>query len=188
MILLLAATLLLTLPQLADAHGLMQVPVTWYDDGGRIGNQTKYQCNPKCLFYPENILGPDCGCYWFSNNTEIPGEAVLEPDSPLLTFKYHKKEFDTSKYPWMAPGTAEVFSPCGIYGGNPKGCPEGDPRKGACPGAGYAHGPDAREWEFKNVVVTPYKVGEDIEVIWGINSNHGGGYSYRLCKLPEVCV
>jgi hypothetical protein len=27
--------------------------------------------------------------------------------------------------------------------------------------------------------------GTDVEVAWAITANHGGGYAYRLCKLPD---
>ena len=30
-----------------------------------------------------------------------------------------------------------------------------------------------------------YKVGGTIETVWSMRNNHGGGYAYRLCPLPE---
>ena len=35
------------------------------------------------------------------------------------------------------------------------------------------------------MIVTLYFRGDLAEVGWGMNANHGGGYSYRLCKIPE---
>ena len=62
---------------------------------------------------------------------------------------------ETSKNPWMAPGSAPVFSPCGIAGGNPfgiEGC-EGDPTE-FCTWGGYAYGPDARHWTGLKEAIT----------------------------------
>jgi len=93
-----------------------------------------------------------------------------------------------SHHPWRAPGTAPVHSGCGIAGGNPNGCPSDAPpgQGGNCPGGGYGYGPRAEDFPFRNIVTTTWTAGESVEVGWGITANHGGGYSYRLCKLgPE---
>jgi len=42
--------------------------------------------------------------------------------------------------------------------------------------------------EFPDVISTEWKLGGTAEVGWGIIANHGGGYSYRLCKAPEEGV
>ena len=33
--------------------------------------------------------------------------------------------------------------------------------------------------------VTHWKIGKIVEVAWAIRANHGGGYQYRLCKMPN---
>ena len=38
------------------------------------------------------------------------------------------------------------------------------------------------------IKVTEWKRGTKTEVAFGITANHGGGYSYRLCKVPEEGV
>jgi len=43
---------------------------------------------------------------------------------------------------------------------------------------------DARDVDFPEVVTSTYRSGSVIETVWGISANHGGGYSYRLCRLP----
>ena len=81
-----------------------------------------------------------------------------------------------------------MYSGCGVAGGNPFGCPldAGPGEGGNCPGGGYGYGPRAEDFPFRNIVTTNWRVGEIVEVGWGITANHGGGYSYRLCKLgPE---
>lgn len=88
----------------------------------------------------------------------------------------------TKQHPWRAPGTARVDSPCGVLGGNPQGCPRGNPSHDGCPEGSWGRGPDARSVHFPNVVVTEWEKGSVVEAAWGIGANHGGGYTYRLCK------
>ncbi|KAK3257674.1 hypothetical protein CYMTET_33251 [Cymbomonas tetramitiformis] len=89
--------------------------------------------------------------------------------------------------PWRAPGSAPVFSPCGIAGGNPLGCPVGakQPVGTPCPGGGDAYGSDALNTSFPEAITTEWIAGSVVEAGWGIQANHGGGYSYRLCKRSE---
>merc|ERR1739844_752850 len=99
-------------------------------------------------------------------------------------------DIDWTKHnPWRSPGSAQVYSPCGNAGGNPLGCPVGTPRGEGmdCPGGGYSHGPNAEDYfeRLEDVYVTEWEVGSVVEVAWGIIANHGGGYSYRLCKVPD---
>merc|ERR1712055_503451 len=70
-----------------------------------------------------SIPDKESGLYqtWFANYTFIPGEKTLDPSVrsyPQLD-KYGNKAMD--KNPWMSPGSAPVFSPCGALGGNPEG-------------------------------------------------------------------
>ena len=55
-------------------------------------------------------------CMWYTNYTHIPSEPTLTPE--LRTFP--KVEAWAEEYiarnPWMAPGSAPVFSPCGAAG------------------------------------------------------------------------
>jgi len=48
---------------------------------------------------------------------------------------------------------------------------------------GYGWGPDARNYKFRDVVETTWKRGSIVDVAWGMWANHGGGYSYRLCRV-----
>lgn len=96
----------------------------------------------------------------------------------------------TKRNPWRAPGTAVIQSPCGVFGGNFNGCPgAGDNPEffpfGDCPGGGSSYGPKAETINFPNVAFTPWQAGSTVEVGWSVSANHGGGYSYRLCKIPE---
>jgi len=176
--------LLLHLATSCHAHGAMQWPPTWFDANGTCG------------------LGAGCfneGVMWFTNNTQIPGEPTIPDGSELITYPKIKGSYPGSgglnvkKNPWRAPGSAAVFSPCGIAGGNPHGCPAGakQPVGAECPGGGTAYGADAVTLPFSQATTTVWKVGAVVEAGWGIRANHGGGYSYRLCKrgeaLTEAC-
>lgn len=144
-------------------------PSTWFDPYGRVGQNSYQQC----------ITG---ACMWFSNYTFVE-EKTLPED--LRTYRDAGTYFDRN--PWLSPGKAEIFSPCGIDGGNPNGCggvPQGQP----CPGGGTAYGPDARKVKFNGVKTTNWKRGSVQEAAWSIIANHGGGYSYRLCRVPAEGV
>merc|ERR1711894_460709 len=64
-----------------------------------------------------------------------------------------------SRNPWLAPGSAPVFGPCGAAGGFPRGCPWGAPRRladdcGQEAGSmgGFSYGALGHEHEFPDVV------------------------------------
>merc|ERR1719187_1406342 len=126
-------------------------------------------------------------CYWYTNYTHIPGEVTLDPSMrthPQLE-EYGDEKYD--KRPWMEPGTAPVYSPCGALGGNPLG-PVGSSEE-IFDNAGWSYGPLAEDYYmspgFPDVVTTEWKAGSVVEASWWNWANHGGGYSYRLCKVPE---
>merc|ERR1712126_392828 len=107
-------------------------------------------------------------------------------------------------YPWSAPGTAPVFSPCGAMGGHPYGCSGvlmdefriakefgdlcpcvGEHRGSEYMGCGgFAYGGLAHEYDWPNAPITKWQTGSVQPVAWWTNNQHGGGYSYRLCKTP----
>jgi len=95
------------------------------------------------------------------------------------------------KHPWAAPGRApNLGGGCGIHGGNPYGCPAGQDDRApgsVCPQNGdrgtWTYGSSALEIEFPEAKTTKWSRGSTVPVaflaIW-----HGGGYTYRLCKMP----
>ena len=106
-------------------------------------------------------------CEWYSNFTHITVPPTIPNKSPLRTYKDVLGTDWTKANPWRAPGTAAVFGPCGIDGGNPEGCPVGNPKGSGCAGGGYGHGPDAREINFTSVLTTEWRAGEVVDVAWG---------------------
>lgn len=161
----------------AASHGVMQMPPSWI-----MGN----------AYDNADYIPGACasnGCRFFSNYTFIE-EPTIGRDSPLRTeLDFVPEDGDwTQSFPWRAPGRAPVFSPCGIAGGNPNGCGGSDvcvecDEDGHCAGGGYANGPDMRT--LNQGIVTHWPRGGVVEVGWSMAANHGGGYSYRLCRRPE---
>jgi len=109
-------------------------------------------------------------------------------------YKYSSWKCARYKHPWAAPGLApNLGGGCGIHGGNPYGCPAGNdtrPPGSVCPqgrtdgGRGtWTFGSSALEIEFPEARTTEWSRGSTVPVgflsIW-----HGGGYTYRLCKMP----
>lgn len=117
---------------------------------------------------------------YFNNDTHIETDTL-----PLSARTYFGTVFGSvdvfGHNPWRSPGSAPLASPCGVGGGNPRGCGGAT----VCPGGGYAYGTDARLMDFPNAVTSKWVAGTVVEAAWGIVANHGGGYSYRLCKVPE---
>jgi hypothetical protein len=161
---------------LSEQHGIMQMPLPW-----QLGNVHEDLGQNSCA---------SGGCNWFTNFTTIPkGQAPTIPqNSPLRTFSDLPPLFEdwTARNPWRAPGTAKVYSPCGADGGNPEGCVQNDGTMGPCTtdDGGFGYGIDGRSLGG-NGVVTSWQSGSVVEVGWSVRSNHGGGYSYRLCKKPS---
>jgi len=159
----------------ANGHGNMVWPATWFDPNGAHGAESYGTC----------ATG---GCMWFTNNTFVK-EITMPRDSEAHTYR----DIITGNTPWNAPGSAMIYSPCGVQGGNPDGCPVGASQKRGdqCPGGGSAYGPKAEKvyyTELRNILSTKWKSGSVVEAHWGIQANHGGGYQYRLCKVPEAGV
>jgi hypothetical protein len=132
-----------------------------------------------------------CISQWYTNATTVPANATIIPDSSdLITFQKLCRSDDPSdqaacadmrRNPWRAPGSAFVASPCGIDGGNPNGCPKGNPGRNGCGPGGYGHGMDGR-YLLGNSAPPTWKAGSVAEVAFGVTRNHGGGYQFRICR------
>jgi len=170
-------------------HGNMIWPPVWQDSNATYG-LTKYS-----IF----SIGNDLNWYddpqkngnvlmWYSNKVNIPED--VEPILPdyMRTWANSTPEIQEqiARHPWKAPGSAQIFSACGIGGGNPLGCPVGEPMGPGqdCEGGGWSYGPRAEDTEFEDIPITVWERGSAQEVAWLMDANHGGGYSYRLCKIP----
>merc|ERR1711962_1531919 len=179
---------LLLLPASAFGHGNMVWPPVWWDVRGEIGLKGAHSCQAGWQYtFQGDPHKRGTNCHWFTNDTEIVGEPTLEP--ALWTFPNVESwaEQRLERHPWRAPGYAPLYSPCGVAGGNPLGCPKGAASGPGsdCHNGGFSYGPKAEEMDFEDPVTTEWIAGTNQVVGWGIIANHGGGYSYRLCKLPQ---
>jgi len=163
-------------------HGNMAWPPTWLEGQAEVPSELES--------YKTCSTG---SCMWFNNLTMIDIPPTIAADSPLRTYNITYNGYDIfTMTPWRAPGYAgPIFSPCGVQGGNPYGCPPNDPNGKDCPGGGFGFGIDARKAYMDGAFrpqVTNWKRGSVQDVLWNIKANHGGGYAYRLCKVPPAGV
>jgi len=177
-------------------HGNMIKPHVWMRphnmDGNHIG------CGvldlPHTEFEDVRHHEPDCLNYWYSNDVRIPGSPSIpdhmsQPEVKCIGQAGHNEHEHPLEFPWWAPGTAPVYGSCGTLGGIPAGC-HGDysGKFGDCCSDhcdGFALGLNAEEYEWEDIPVTRWAAGSVQEVQWYVSANHAGGYSYRLCKMPE---
>lgn len=86
--------------------------------------------------------------------------------------------------PWRAPGSSGIPDPCGVAGGM-----DGRPSPQHNFDIDFVNTTHAKSgmrgsslpWRDMGTV---WRAGDVVEVSWTFNANHGGGYYYRLCKLP----
>ena len=177
-----------------EGRGLDEVYMKWVSTGG---DWESTQVDPKTGRRIDNVKA------WSTDQAYTYGhgqDETLEKTAP------HTNDVDCTdaypgipyswkcarrKHPWAAPGRApNLGGGCGIHGGNPYGCPAGNdtrPPGSVCPPDGnrgtWSFGSSALEIEFPNAKTTKWSRGSTVPVanlaIW-----HGGGYTYRLCKMP----
>ena len=176
----------------AFAHYAMNKPSTWQDGNETWGMRDGWRAAGCTGASPPPGEEPVIGCVsqWYTNFTFIPGNATVPDCSELITFQKLCRSRDPleraacasmRRNPWRAPGSASVASPCGIDGGNPDGCPAGNPGDSGCGAGGHGHGKDGRHL-LGNSAPPLWKAGSVVEVAFGVTRNHGGGYQYRLCR------
>jgi len=174
---------------LVSGHGNMIHPPVWFDRGGkRNGIGCKVLDLPETEWETENGERATCLDFWYSNQVTTQEGPTLTGDvtQPEVTCHGHENPHNN----WFAPGTAPVFGPCGTMGGNPYGCPKGNGTEefgDICnPGGGFAMGKNAEQYDWPGQIpVTEWLAGSEQEVIWHVDANHAGGYSYRLCKISH---
>jgi len=193
-----SAKICVSLVPFVNGHGNIVWPRAWWD-GGDVNMYSGHSGdNGAAMWFVDNVVIP---------TTQTQTNAVSNTD-PMRTYydiNIHKIDPRYPNYPidiytnhaWRAPGTTQVDSPCGSYGGNPYGCwtDTTHTKHEECsddPG-NVAFGPDARDYygNWTNIPNTRWKAGQQVEVAWQVVANHGGGYSYRLCprssELSEEC-
>uniref|UniRef100_A0A7M5WWF6 Uncharacterized protein n=1 Tax=Clytia hemisphaerica TaxID=252671 RepID=A0A7M5WWF6_9CNID len=189
--------------QHVDSHAAMLEPLSWLEfkqwiqmqDGSWVFDYVGTKSRKQCLAgenIPKNVIcngkytcedfkSPGLTCFWYKNNTRITEPTIFDPE--LRTYPHAPNQDEILTHPWRAPGTAPIDSPCGVAGGNINGCIGGKCSQNR---GGFGFGPKLVDVNMPyDFVVTEWVRDTVVEVIWGIFANHGGGYSYRLCKLPE---
>ena len=118
--------------------------------------------------------------YWFSDLTHMEGNATIaDTNCSLLTTQCAGSPrceqegcagSRLARMPWRAPGSAVLTGgPCGTIGWD-----------GAVPKGAIMRGTDL----LPSTEPPVWRIGGVEKVAWGLAVNHGGGYSYRLCKAP----
>merc|ERR1712166_1199560 len=98
----------------------------------------------------------------------------------------YKEDDWTKHHPWRYPGSAPVEDACGISGGW-YSTSESSPTHAQMSGWGVPQGEKGSNSSFDAPLIyrTQWVAGSQVEVAWGIQANHGGGYQYRLCPANE---
>jgi hypothetical protein len=135
---------------------------------------------------------------WYEQESPLPnGQQPLLPNYMRTMAGGHTVEISGgfAATPASAPGRSQVSSPCGLMGGTLEGTMNAIKRLQS---EGYdfsnlneaearrkGYGRDSRSSDFKDVLSTKWVQGSLVEVGFGINANHGGVYSYRLCRRSD---
>jgi hypothetical protein len=147
-----------------DAHGVLTVPISRslrLATNASDGRQFAGEC-------PGGTA-----CTWYNQRVVIPGETT-NCDRAYRTMGVACGDENPIDFPcvagaavpWCAPGTAPVYSPCGIFSG----------------GFG-SRGRDMRD--IDGTSQSEWQAGSVQQVAWAITANHGGGFAYRLCSKAE---
>jgi len=192
-----------------SAHGGMMWPPTWQDGFGR---PIEALTNDSVFSLPV-VKDPNSGravvnikswltdqAYTGGVGDEFKGIGPVTNDNNKKLPTKDRCRGNCVKYrnPWAAPGQApSLGGGCGVFGGNPWGCPAGKdtrPPGSQCGqdkpiGRGKrgtsSFGTDARLFDFPQMITTEWQVGSTQEVVWTSSGAHRGGYTYRLCKMPN---
>merc|ERR1711990_932088 len=193
----------------ASAHGGMMWPPTWQDGFGR---PVEALTNDSVFSQPI-VRDPNSGravvnikswltdqAYTGGVGDEFKGIGPVTNDNNKKLQPGDRCRSNCVKYrnPWEAPGQApSLGGGCGVFGGNPLGCPAGKdnrPPGSVCGqdkpiGRGKrgtsSFGTDARLFDFPQMITTKWQVGSTQDVVWATSGGHRGGYTYRLCKMPK---
>jgi len=161
-------------------HGVLTLPAS--RNGGSIKTAAAYE------------TGQSGQHSWYTLGSPIPGPATTCGTKYVTAVPCSESPYE-SRTPWRAPGTADVFSPCGAWtstipnarldanalGPYPR-CPA---QCGTCCKnvTEYATLHDGRD--LPKTKRTVWKAGATAEVGWAALYNHGGGYAYRLCPAND---
>ena len=94
-------------------------PAAWWDRGGQVGLKPGHSCAAGAEYtFAGDPEKKGLSCMWFTDNTQIKGDPTLKPALRTFSKVEAEAEQEIARNPWMAPGSAPVFSPCGVAGGS----------------------------------------------------------------------
>ena len=92
-------------------------PAAWWDSGGQVGLKPGQSCAAGMEYvFKDDPEKKGLSCMWFTNDTHIPSKPTLSPELRTFPKVDAWEEEQIARNPWMAPGSAPVFSPCGAAG------------------------------------------------------------------------
>ena len=92
-------------------------PAAWWDSGGQVGLKPGQSCAAGMEYtFKDDPEKKGLSCMWFTNDTHIPSKPTLSPEMRTFPKVDAWEEEQIARNPWMAPGSAPVFSPCGAAG------------------------------------------------------------------------
>jgi len=187
---------------LVAGHGGMLWPPSWQDGSGLpIEEITTFKVYSEPVVRDPNIPWKkiDQLRSWLTDQAYLGGHGVefrglgtaTNPECTGTSSAPGRAKCTKDKTPWASPGRAmSLGGGCGIFGGNPYGCPIGNdnrpPGSPCLAGGTWAYGSSALDVEFPQALTTEWELGSTQEVAWGANGHHWGGYTYRLCRMPSV--
>ena len=189
--------LLVCVVPLVAGHGGMLWPPAWQDGKGVPLNKI----SKNKVYSDPVVVDPASGRSVISIKNWLTDQAYLGGHGDqyfgvgnITNPECSKKKFcKEKKTPWAAPGRAvSLGGGCGIFGGNPYGCPAGNDTRApgsVCgqyksPRGTFAFGSSALDMEFPQALTTEWALGSQQDVAWVAKGGHLGGYTYRLCKMP----
>jgi len=192
------ALLLLSGSSGVSGHGSMVWPPIWQDGQDRT-LETIF--DSKAWSFPA-IRDPATGKKIKENRVWLTDQAYLGGHGPAFRGVGEQTNYgeqcgegwncSKQKMPWAAPGVApELGGGCGIHGGNPFGCPAYNDSRPAGSECGqkvdrgaWIGGSRALDITFPEVKTTEWARGSAQPVAFISGGAHGGGYTYRLCRMP----
>merc|ERR1711990_857745 len=192
-----------------SAHGGMMWPPAWQDG---VGRPIEALTNSSVFSRPI-VKDPNSGrnvidikswltdqAYTGGVGDEFKGKGPDTNDNNKNLKKDDRCRSGCVEYrnPWAASGQApSLGGGCGVFGGNPWGCPAGKDDRPAGSRCGQdepigrgmrgtsSFGTDARLFDFPRMITTEWQIGSIQDVVWTSTGSHRGGYTYRLCKMPS---
>ena len=146
-----------------SGHGNMVWPPVWQDAGGKwgltpmgqfvIGGDIFFEYEGQPDFEKSGVV-----TLWYTNYTHITIEPTIEDHMRTFPNIEPGTEEFIAHNPWMAPGSAPVYSGCGIAGGNPDGCgkPMGPGQDCGDYKGGFSFGPRAEDYDFTDIFTTEW--------------------------------